>query len=275
MAQNRLGGPGIGLPYPQSLYPASLVGSAPTPATNVIVLGYGEAFPVPPGDWMIAGAPMQWLDPVTGQWLFAGGTIYSTGETSVSEGYVHSDGQNMRVINPQGIATGATVTAAGTGYVQATTTVTSSNSSTWTPIVGGAISLTLGTGGSGYTLPPIVLISAPPSPGVQATAIATISGGIVTSFTVVNAGAGYTTAPTVTLLPNPYDPNYGSIVNGTATASLTGSGTITAVLCTNTGAPAASAPTLTINGVGSSATATTTAFYTAESTNLTVYLQPL
>jgi hypothetical protein len=275
MAQNRLGGPGIGLPYPQALYPVQLVGAAPQPATNVITLGYGEAFPVPPGEWMIAGAPMQWLDPVSGQWLFAGATAYSAGSTAVSEGYVHSDGQNLRVVNPQGIATGATVTAAGSGYVQATTTVTSSNSSTWTAVVGGAISLTLGTGGSGYTIPPVVLISAPPSPGLQATAVATVSGGIVTGFTIVNAGAGYTTAPTVLIVANPYDPNYGSIVNATATASLTGSGTVTAVLCTNYGAPGASAPTLTINGVGSSATAATTAFYTAESTNLTVYLQPL
>jgi len=353
MAQNRLGGPGIGLPYPQALYPASLIGAAPTPATNVISLGYGEAFPIPAGDWIVAGAPQQWLDPVTGQWLFAGGTVYSAGEASVSEGYVHSDGQNQRVINPQGVATGAVVSAAGSGYVANTTTVSSSNSSVWTPVVGGALGnqtlsavattaasgtgtiatltfaaqtypvpvgsiltvagvvpagyngtytvtasttttvsyantttgaqTTAGTvtatnitsGGSGYTLPPIVLIPSPPSPGVPATATATISSGVVTGLTFQNVGAGYTTVPAITLLPNPYDPNYGSIVNATAVTNLVGAGTITAVLCVNTGAPVASAPTLTINGAGSGATASTSTFYTAESAALTVYLQPL
>ena len=282
MAQNRLGGPGIGLPYPQSLYPVSLIGAAPQAATNVFVLGSGECLPVPPGDWMVAGAPMQWLDPVSGQWLFAGGSSYAAGEVSVSEGYVHSDGQNLRVVNPNGIATGAAVTTAGTGYTAATTTVVSNNSSTWTAVIGGAIALALpsGGGGSGYTLPPIVLIAAPPSPGVQATATATISGGVVTGYTVVNAGAGYTSVPAVQVLPNPYDPNYGSIVNATITPTLTGSGTVTAVLCTNTGASSgATAPTLTITGgSGSSGTAAavTTAYWVAaSSTPLTVYMQPL
>lgn len=270
MAQNRLGGPGIPLPYPQALYPASLVGSAPTPATNVMTLGYGQAFPIPPGDWLVSGAPVQWLDPVTNTWLFL------TDSSNVGGRYYHSDGQNHRIINPQGIVVGATVTAAGTGYTQSTTVVTpSAGNSTYQAIVGGAVALALpsGGGGSGYTVAPIVLISAPPSPGVQATATATISGGVVTGYTVTNAGAGYTAAPTVMVMPNPYDPNYGSIVNATATASLTGAGTVTAVLCTWGGTPLASQPTLTITGSGSSATATTV--YVAESGVDTVYMQPL
>lgn len=57
-----------------------------------------------------------------------------------------------------------TVSAGGTGYVQATTTVTIS-----------------GGGGSG------------------ATATATVSGGVVTAITVTAQGRGYTSVPTVTV----------------------------------------------------------------------------
>ena len=268
MAQNRLGGPGIGLPYPQALYPANLVGSAPTAATNAISLGYGESLTIPAGDWMVSGAPVQWLDPVSGAWLYMGASNTTAGW------YIHSDGQNFRIINPQGVVSAATVTAAGTGYAASTTTVLpSAGGSTWLPIVGGAITLTLGTAGSGYSIAPLVLITSPGNPGVSATATATISSGAVTSFTLQNSGAGYTTAPTVSVLPNPYDPNFGSIVNATATAALTGSGTITAILCTWSGAPVGSQPTLAISGAGSSATATTV--YVSQSSIYTAYLQPL
>jgi len=267
MAQNRLGGPGIGLPYPQSLYPVSLIGAAPQAATNVVALANGGMLPVPPGDWMITGAPMQFLDPVTGAWVYVGGS------SSINEGYVHSDGQNHRVLNPNGLVTGTVITAAGSGYTTAPTITPSAGGSTYTGIIGGAVALALpgGGGGSGYTLAPLVLISAPPAGGIQATATATISGGAVTGYTVVAAGAGYTTAPSVQVLPNPYDPNFGSIVNASITPSLTGAGTLTGIITTYGGTPLGTQPTLTISG---SATATTTWLVTS-GTPLTVYMQPL
>ena len=55
-------------------------------------------------------------------------------------------------------------------------------------------------GGSGYTDGnnlDIVTISAPPNPGTQATATATVSGGAITAITVTSGGSGYTSAPTV------------------------------------------------------------------------------
>lgn len=346
MAQNRIGGPGLGLPYPQSLYPTSLIGAAPQAATNVIALAPGEALPIPPGDWMVTGAPMQFLDPVTNQWTFVGGA------TAVNEGYVHSDGQNHRVINPNQIVNAASITGAGSGYTPATppTVTPSAGGSTYTPIIGGAVSLAVlpgtysgvatatatGTGtvatitfaaqtvapvvgnyvtiagvtptafngtyqitassttsvsfastatgpqtvagtmttgyGYGYSMAPMVFISAPPSPGVQATATATInSAGIVTGVTVQAAGAGYNAVPTVMLQPNPYDPNFGSIVPATVTPSLTGAGTLTGLLVNWGGSPQGSAPTLALSGT---ATAGPTGFLTA-STVLTAYLQPL
>ena len=73
----------------------------------------------------------------------------------------------------------------------------------------------------------------------------------MTGVTLTNRGAGYLTAPALTILPNPADPNLLSttaIVNATATAVLIGSGSIAAVICTNPGAPVTTAPTLTTGG---------------------------
>jgi hypothetical protein len=270
MAQNRISGPGISLPPPQALYPAYLTNEPYVPATNVITLAPGEAITVPSGDWLFnigKYLTVQALDPVTGIWSpFTGGAN--------DNGYLHSDGQNFRVANPTGCPIGAIVTAAGSGYVQASTTVNASaGGSTWQPIVGGALSLTtsITSAGSGYTIPPIVFIPAPQNPGVQAAGYATIAAGTVSAVSITQQGAGYLTTPTIALLPSPYDPNLGSIVNATATVTTTGAGQITAVLCTNSGAAQtfAAQPTLTIAGVGTGATATPTLLWTATGASVT------
>ena len=267
MAQNRLGGAGLGLPFPQALYPVSLIGAGPQPATNEITLAPGQALPIPPGDWLTNTGSItivQYLDPVSGAWLGF------TPEPGVN--YVHSDGQNTRIANLTGCPIGAVITNAGTGYVAASTTITpSAGGSTWQAIVGGAIntSVSITAAGSGYTIAPLVLVPAPPSPGIPATMTAAISSGTVSSVTVVNQGAGYLTAPTLVFQPSPYDPNYGSIVATTATCTLTGSGTLTGAICTNNGAAQASAPTLTVSGVGSTAAATATMLFTATGASVT------
>ena len=58
-----------------------------------------------------------------------------------------------------------------------------------------AISLT--SGGSGYTTAPTVALTG--GGGTGAAATATVSGGVVTGFTITNPGSGYTSAPTVGL----------------------------------------------------------------------------
>ena len=58
-------------------------------------------------------------------------------------------------------------------------------------------------GGSGYTEAPTVTIANAPAGGTNATATSIISGGIVTSITLMNQGAGYTEAPTVTIANAP------------------------------------------------------------------------
>jgi len=59
-------------------------------------------------------------------------------------------------------------------------------------------SITITDGGSGYTdaTPPIVIYTG--GGGEGATAVATVSGGIVTAITVTNGGSGYTSPPVIT-----------------------------------------------------------------------------
>ena len=81
-------------------------------------------------------------------------------------------------------------------------------------------------------------------------------------MTVVDQGAGYTKAPTITIVPSPYEATAstpGPTTPGvlTVNATLTGAGTITAVICTNPGTPVTSVPTLTISGGGGASGAAT------------------
>jgi hypothetical protein len=67
---------------------------------------------------------------------------------------------------------------------------------------GSIIGVNVTDGGTGYTVAPTVVLSAPPTGGAQASAHANmveITGQHVASIAVNNSGTGYTTAPTVTL----------------------------------------------------------------------------
>jgi hypothetical protein len=62
-------------------------------------------------------------------------------------------------------------------------------------------SISVTNGGSAYTSIPTVTIALPPFGGTQATAVASILNGVVTSITVTNPGSGYTTTPSITITP--------------------------------------------------------------------------
>ena len=63
-------------------------------------------------------------------------------------------------------------------------------------VAAGAVSsITVGNGGTNYTVAPTVVLSG--GGGSSATATATVSNGIITGITVTNGGTGYTTSPTV------------------------------------------------------------------------------
>lgn len=264
--QNQIAGPGITLPAPQALYPSPLNNDPYVSATNEISLQSGQSVIVPAGDWNIdlgRVCVLQQQDPINQPNIAT--TVGVWRSLAIRRGLfrLRSDGVNYRVFNPTGVPVGAVVTKGGTTYTQAGTTVTpSSGNSTWLPIIGGRVTpITVANKGAGYSLPPVVNITCPAGPGVAATAIANLSGttGTVASITIINEGAGYASAPTIVITPSPFDPNLasGSFTTATATASLTGSGTLSAVLCTNNGTTLGSTvPTLTVTGGDSSGTAT-------------------
>ena len=71
----------------------------------------------------------------------------------------------------------------------------------------GILTIPVTTQGSGYLTAPAVTISAPPTGGVQATAVAVLgtgaNAGKVLSFTITNPGEGYATSPTITIAAPP------------------------------------------------------------------------
>lgn len=261
-----IGGPGVPLPYPTNLWQPGIPGTSANVWSNKIYLLAGQRWQVPPGNWLVDGpvqAQVQALDPVSGLWF-----PVLTGTTQ-RQWFFNSDGTNYRVANLNSTLTGGVVGAAGSGYVQASTTITPGTGiSTWAAIIGGAVnsSVTIGTdkagntGGTNFTYAPVLVVQAPPAGGIQATASCTVSGGAINAVTIQAAGAGYLSAPGILIIPDPDDPTFGAITIPTLTTTLAGAGTLTGVLLVNPGAPVTSAPSLTVNGVGSSATATATLF---------------
>lgn len=262
----KISGPGLGLPIPQNLYPSELTNAPYDTPTNHITLAAGDTLPIPAGEWFINTGQycvIQYLDPVTNTWLMGPNAAWLGGHQ-----FVVSDGFNVRVANLLGCPVSAVVAAPGSGYVQASTTITATPSgSTWLPIVGGQLTSTITSAGAGYGVAPEVFIPAPPPAannangvgGVQASGFCTISSGTLnlsSGFSFTHAGAGYPSAFTVVAQPSPTDPNLSTgITLATIVFSVTGSGSLTGALCTNPGAPISNPNqiTLSIAGAGTGA----------------------
>lgn len=132
---------------------------------------------------------------------------------------ISMDGTNWRLLNMSGVATGALVTNVGTsgtptnGIGTAATGVTVSFGAAPTngraasayPIVGGSINTTvaISQAGSGFLVPPILVFDAPPLGGTRATGRVTslTTAGGINAVTVDEIGAGYLTAPNITIIP--------------------------------------------------------------------------
>lgn len=282
MAQNRLGGAGLQLPFPQSLYPANLLPNAPyVPGTSEITLAPGQALPIPGGDWAVKVGKysvLQVQDPVSDLW-------FSFANTSPSEvQYLHSDGQNIRIANLTGCPIGAVITNAGSGYSQGTTTVTASaGNSQWVAIVGGALTAqlmssvaTTAASGTGTTAtitfaaqtaaPPVgslVTVAGVTPTGynvtnavVTASTTTTVSyantttgaqtvAGTVTTSPITNAGSGYTVPPMVFIGSPPSTGTYPQGVQASAYATISG-GSVSSIILTNQGAGYSATPSLSI-----------------------------
>jgi hypothetical protein len=232
--------------------------------TNQQALEAGQVWAVPPseGGWFYAKpgpyTSLQAFDPIQQLWRKVGGGVNGV----ASKEYIYVDGTtNYRFANQTGCSVGALLTNAGSGYSSAPTVTASAGGSIWRAIVGGAVSTTvsIANGGTNYTYPPVVVFSAPPPGGLQATGYATLSGGSVSTVTITNQGAGYNTPPTISFINDPREGQNGVSVgyNASAVASLTGSGTITGLVCIDHGTPLTSVPTLSFSGGGGSSAAAT------------------
>ena len=242
MALSLQSGPGIGLTT------KPLTGN-----NNVLSIPAGQTYIIPAGQYYIDTGvyiQRQTLDPITGLWR------EMTGVGAGKGGFVNSDGVNIRLANLTGCPIGSLITNVGSGYTSAPTVTASPGNSVWRAIVGGAINatVTVTTAGSGYAYPPQIIFDAPPPGGVQATAVTTISAGAIATVTIINQGAGYTAVPAITIVNDPRDTT-GS--GGRLTPTLTGTGVITAVICTDHGTPVSAVPALTFAGGGGSAAAAT------------------
>lgn len=286
MAGN-LSGPGVGLPPPQNYYPSELQNAPQDPSSNRLGLAAGEVFVIPAGDWIVGlgmYCVLQFLDPVTNVWITASGAAWTRGMQLVS-----ADGFTVRVANMTGCVISASVINGGTNYVQATTTITAIGAfvgaaPTLLPIVGGAIAIAGGSllaNGAGYGVAPLVMIPPPPPGfanangvgGIQASAIAVIAGGTVSSVSITNPGAGYPTAPVPIIVPSPFDPNLSTgITAATVAFSLTSTGVILGALVTNSGSPlpngSLTSVTLSIGGAGASGSLTANVMQTVVSASI-------
>jgi hypothetical protein len=282
-----LAGPGQGLPFPQNLFPSQLQGAPADASSNRLGLSPGEVFVLPAGDWLISlgfYCVLQYLDPVTNVWTMSSSAAYHRGQI-----FVTADGFTQRIANLTGCVVSASVANAGTGYVQATTTITpvgtfAGAAPTILPIVGGALNISGGTlvaNGAGYGVAPIVMIPPPPPAqvnangvgGIQASAFAVIAGGTVSSVSISNPGAGYPTAPIAVIVPSPFDPNLAvGITNATVAFTLASAGLIMGALVTNNGSPlnngSLASITLTVGGAGTSGSLTANVLQTVVSGTL-------
>ena len=237
----RYGGVGVSLPLNQQ-------------GTNRIGLQAGAVYYVPPGTFNIRHglySTIQTYDPVAGYWT-------PIGADGSNWEQVDSDGTNYRVANQTGCTIGALLTQAGTGYTSAPTVTAAAGSSVWTAILGSVVSsVTVVSAGVNYIYPPIVLIQAPGFPGIPADAYSTLNAaGGVSTVTMLDEGAGYFAVPFITFFNDPRDTTG---TGASATAVLSGSGTVTGLICNNHGLPITSGtvPALSFSGGGgSSATAT-------------------
>jgi len=240
----------------RSLPPYQNFDMSQNPSLGSKIVKLGNAFPVPlpacttylipSGQFNVMLGPytfLQWYDTLAGIWRIS--------QSQVGFQSIDSDGANWRLANLTGSPIAGVITNAGTGLTNGFNTVTvtpSAGGSTWKTVVGGAINstITITAGGTGYTLPPLLMIDPPPVGGIQATATCTISGGAINAVTVTNQGAGYTTAPNVTVVNQAGDTTgAGGVL--TVNATLAGSGTLTALVALTPGTVLTSVPTFTFS----------------------------
>lgn len=302
---------------------ARIGGAFPFPLAQVgegtarISLGSGGVFYFPAGEYIVtldANTVVERWDPTEQVWAVIEAATANNGD------WISSDGFNLRLHNVTGVVSGNTITNAGSGMTNGIGSTATGVSIAWAAsnttgyptatgyvIIGGTVAApTVTQAGSGFLVPPAIVIDPPPAGGIQASAIAVMtaagSSGIA-SITMVNAGAGYTSSPNFYIIPQPqyYQGNssgsFAAAANpapglvhpnnavpgnqNTSTASgalltpaaLTGSGTLTGVHMVNSGGGYTGAPSVTFTG-GAGGVAVTALVAVTSLANSSVLIQP-
>ena len=153
-----------------------------------------------------------------------------------------------RVLTP-GSVTKVIVDNPGSGYTQPPTvvfdTATAASASSVVARSDQVAGITLVAGGSGYVTPVTVTIGAPAAGGVQATATATVSNGVITGVTITNQGSGYSSSnpPAITFSGT------GGTGTGAAAVAVIGS-KVSGLQVTAGGSGYVTAPTVALVGGG-------------------------
>src|SRR6266567_2308235 len=172
---------------------------------GIIVMPSGGVNYMQPGEWAVTTGSTTVL-----QWWDPINQTWRGYQDPAGDGqYISSDGYNYRLINLSGTVTGAAITAAGSG----------------------------GTNGIGATATGTTVVLTGPTAGIGATAYA-IVGGSVQAPTITQAGSGFVQPPLIVIDPPPPGG-----VQATAVATLSASGTISAITMVNVGAGYAASPT--------------------------------
>jgi len=199
---------------------------------------------------------------ITGMTQLNGNTYYVT-KTGASTVTLYSDPELLTTVNGTGYSTYVTGgTAVGkqpvleflnttSRYVIEPRAVVSTGIGARATAVQtlGINTISVSTGGKGFTIPPEVIISGDgtSSGGSGATATTTIAG-VVEEVIIATSGTGYTSAPTLTFVG-------GGLANGSAnhaTATATTARTIKTVTVTNGGTGYTSPPSVAVTGTGGS-----------------------
>jgi FtsP/CotA-like multicopper oxidase with cupredoxin domain len=201
-----------------------------------------------------------------------GHPLHFNGKT---DNYVQSYQTTMNLAGTPGGIAQIMTTAPGNNYPTAPRVVITGGGGTGAAATAGLNpigAVTLLTSGAGYTSVPTVTLGAPNVAGsVQATAVATISGGIVNAITISEPGSGYTsavTAPTCTITGG------GATTAATCSVMLSTLNTVGSIRVTNPGTGYTSQPMVylvptTAGGVGAAAVARLTSDVAMTGKNLT------
>lgn len=301
---------------------ARVGGAFPFPLAQIgegtarLALGSGGLWYFPAGEFIVtvdANTVIERFDPTEQIWDPIASAVANNGE------WLSCDGYNLRLHNITGVVSGNTISNAGSGMtngigstVTGVTIAWGVSNTTGYPtatgyvIIGGSVAApTVTQAGSGFLIPPAIVIDPPPPGGIQASAIAVMtaagSSGVA-SITMVNAGAGYATTPNFYVIPQPAlyqggpsgsfaaggipapglvyptnavpgNQNTSAVGCQLTSIALTGSGTLLGVHMVNSGGGYTGAPTVTFTG-GAGGVAVTALVAVTAAANSSVLIQP-